>query len=393
LSGRLRLALVLLCLAGPLGTDIYLPSLPRMAGDLHAGVDQVQLTFTTFLLGLGTGQLLIGPLSDRFGRRRPMLVFALAATLAGVLCAVAPAIGPLIGFRFVQGLCGGAGVVLSRAIITDLTRGTGAVRAFSVQTSIIVLVPIIAPLLGGSLGRWIGWRGVFGLLVAVALAGFAAAMAFVPESLPPEARQRGIAGFGVLLRRPFLLSAATHWSAFAAFMAYLSASSLVVQRVLHLTDLEYAAAFAANAVGFALCANVNARIVGRAGPERMLRCGLAGLLTGSLMLCAVGPLARPPVALMLPAMWAAVASVGFILPNATALTLAQARSAAGTGAATLGAGQYLLGAAATVLVAAAGGRVALGMGAVMLLCACLANVLIRVPRGTARPTQEQVNAG
>jgi DHA1 family bicyclomycin/chloramphenicol resistance-like MFS transporter len=183
--------LALLTAIAPLATDMYLPALPTMVGDLGSSASGVQLTLTTFLVGLALGQLVIGPLSDQFGRRGLLIVGTVVCALAGVACAFAPSAGFLVAARFVQGFSGAAGIVLSRAVIADRASGERAARLFSLMMVISGVAPVVAPLLGGSLVGAVGWRGIFWILAGVAVVMVVGVLSAVPESLPVERRQRG----------------------------------------------------------------------------------------------------------------------------------------------------------------------------------------------------------
>src|SRR5580765_8354534 len=155
------LALGLLSAFGPLSLDLYLPSLPRIATDLSASDAAVQLTLSASLAGLAIGQLVVGPLSDRVGRRRPLLVGLAGFTLLSVWCALAPTIQTLIAARIGQGLCGAAGLVIARAIVRDAYPDSRIAHVFSVLMLINGLAPVLAPLIGGGLLNWVSWRGLF----------------------------------------------------------------------------------------------------------------------------------------------------------------------------------------------------------------------------------------
>jgi MFS transporter, DHA1 family, multidrug resistance protein len=178
--------LALLTSVAPLSIDMYLPAFPAMAAEFGTSASTIQLTLTTFMVGLGLGQLFIGPLSDRFGRRPLMLAGTLVCIAAGAACALAPNIALLTGFRFLQGFSGAAGVVLSRAVISDRARGATAARYFSIMMIINGVAPVVAPLIGGSLVGYIGWRGVFWILTGLAVAMFLGVIFVLAETHPPS---------------------------------------------------------------------------------------------------------------------------------------------------------------------------------------------------------------
>src|SRR5438045_3909426 len=190
---------------GPLSIDMYLPGLPAMARSFHASASEAQITLTACLVGLALGQLLAGPLSDRLGRRRPLLLGVAAYSAASLFCALAPSVHVFTGLRLVQGLAGAAGIVISRAAVRDLYSGVEAARFFSVLMLVNGLAPILAPVIGGQLLRVTSWRGVFVVLAAIGFGLLGVALAGVGESLPPARRRAGglslaLASFEVLLR-------------------------------------------------------------------------------------------------------------------------------------------------------------------------------------------------
>ena len=178
---------------GPLSIDMYLPGMPELRADFGVGASQTQLTLSACLLGLATGQLLAGPMSDAFGRRRPLMLGVGLYAVASLLCALAPTIQALIAFRFIQGFAGAAGIVIARSVVRDLYSGVAAARFFSLLLLVSGLAPILAPLLGGQLLRVVSWRGVFVALALIGVALVIAAAAFLSEThaagAPPVSRR------------------------------------------------------------------------------------------------------------------------------------------------------------------------------------------------------------
>ncbi|MFG1921039.1 multidrug effflux MFS transporter [Cryptosporangium sp. NPDC048952] len=369
------LVLALLSAIAPLATDMYLPGFPTMADELGTDAASVQLTLTTFMAGLAIGQLVIGPLSDRWGRRRPLLIGAAVCVIASALCAVAPNVGALIAFRFLQGFAGAAGVVLGRAIVADTVRGAAAARIFSVLMTIGGIAPVVAPLLGGALLGPVGWRGVFVVLTVLALVMLAGSFFVLRESLPASARQGGglAATFRgartVLSNRQFLGYTLAFVFSFGTLFGYISASPFVLQTVFGLSSGWFSVAFAANAAGVTVASLLNARLVGRFGPRRLLVLGLGSLATWSFLLfvlAVTGTLALWSVLVLL---WLTIFSLGFVMGNATSLAIAQTPSAAGTGSAVIGAGQFALAAVVSPLVGLGGEGTAVPMAIVMVVSA------------------------
>lgn len=368
--------LALLTAVAPLSIDMYLPAFPAMAAEFGTSASAVQFTLTSFMVGLASGQLIIGPLSDRFGRRPLMLAGTFVCILAGVACAVAPNIAALTAFRFVQGFSGAAGVVLSRAVVADRAHGAVAARAFSLMMIINGAAPVLAPLIGGSLMGVIGWRGVFWILAGLAVAMFIGVVAVLPETHPKDRRHTGgvSAMLGdarsVLTNRGYLGYTLAFAFSFTVMFAYIAASPFVLQNVLGLSPLHYSFAFAANAAGIVIVNAVNARIVGRFGQHRLLHLGV-GLLVLFSVLLLVDAMLGPVLWASLLLLWGAVASLGLVAANATSLALDQVRHAAGTGSAVLGALQFGLAAVVSPIVGLGGDHTALPMAGAMLVSACI----------------------
>ncbi|PSR39791.1 MFS transporter [Rhodococcus sp. AD45-ID] len=360
--------LALISAIAPLSTDMYLPGLPIMAESLDTSAASVQLTLTTFMAGLGIGQLIIGPISDGIGRRRLLLGAAAITTLASAACALAPNIEFLIGARLIQGLSGGAAIVLARACIADRARGNGAAKLFSIMMIIGGVAPVVAPLLGGVLLGPVGWRGIFWVLTAAGAVMVAGVLTLVPETLPPERRHGGglkalVANLGYVTgNRRYLGYALAFIFGFGALFSYIAASPFVVQNVLGLTPSQFSMVFAVNAVGMVVAATITARLLGRLSARTLLNFGVSLLtISGAVLFCTAALFnSTSPAALLIP-LFVSVSSIGFIMGNATALAQGEVTAAAGTGSALMGAGQFGLAAAVSPLVGIAGPDTAVPM--------------------------------
>ena len=238
----------------PVATDLYLPGLPAMGEGLDAGPSGVQLTLTAFLVGLAFGQLVMGPLSDRFGRRRPLVLSATVCVVAGVVCALAPTLPVLLAGRLVQGFSGAGGMVIGRALIADLVTGRAAAKAFTLMITVGGVAPVLAPLVGSLLADPVGWRGMLWTvagLCAVMLVGVAAGRAARRIPPRPGTAHREASPLGGIrqvlgipaYRRQIAVSALS----FAVLMAYISSSPFVYQNVVGLSEVEYGVAFGVNA--------------------------------------------------------------------------------------------------------------------------------------------------
>jgi DHA1 family bicyclomycin/chloramphenicol resistance-like MFS transporter len=375
---------------GPLSIDMYLPAFPEIARALHTSASQVQLTLTACVAGLAFGQLVIGPLSDRFGRRLPVIAAMVTYAVASLLCALATSVGALIALRFVQGLAGAGGIVISRAVVRDLHSGARAVRLFSSLMLVTGLAPILAPLLGGQLLAVTSWEGIFVTLTILSALIAALAAVGLRETLPVERRnpsglRRTVQTMAELLRdRSFLGHALACGLTFGALFAYISGSSFALQGIYGLSPQVYSLAFAMNGLGLVAASQVNARIVERVGPTRLLRRALACVVTSALVLLVVVSVGGLTVWAVLAPMFVIVSSLAFVLPNATALALADHPAVAGTASALLGVIQFLIGAIAAPLVGVAGPDTAVPMGVVMALLALGALTAERVA-GRRRP--------
>lgn len=383
----LVVTLALLSAMGPFGIDMYLPAFPRMAEDLAAPASTIQLTLTTFLVGMAVGQLTIGPLSDRFGRRGPLLIGASVCLVATLLCAWAPTAEVLIVLRFVQGFCGAAGVVLSRAIVADRARGPAAARLFGVMMTITSLAPVLAPLAGAAVFAAADWRGIFLALGAATALMLVAAYFFAPESLGVDQRlgggTRDLAGNlrTVLGDRRYLGYTLTLAFASMALFCYISASPFVLQNVVGLSPTAFSLTFAGASIGLACTSALSARLTSVIAPRRLLCGGVLGLTGLSLLLLLTVTVAGVPTWPTIVLIVVTVASLGFVIGNATALAIAQVRHAAGTGSAVLGAAQFLLGACASPLVGLGGDHDAVPMGLTLFAAAVLASAaLFRLTR-------------
>lgn len=359
----------------PLAMDMYLPSLPEVTRALHAPAATVQLTLTACLAGMALGQLAVGPMSDRWGRRRPLLAGLAVYLLATALCAVAPDVGVLVAFRLVQGLAGAAGIVIARAVVRDLYDGVAMARFFSTLMLVSGTAPIVAPLIGGQILRVTDWRGVFVVLTVVGTALAAVVWWKLPETLPPGDRHGG--GVKPALRAmrtlladlPFTGYMLAGGFAFAALFAYVAASPFVIQEIYGASPQTFSLLFGLNSVGLVIAGQVNGRVlVGRVSLEKVLGTGLAVIVlaAAALLLMASGALGEAGLAPVAAALFVLMSAMGITLPNAQTLALLRTRHAAGSASALLGTCSFLVGAVASPLVGIAGERTAVPMAIVQL---------------------------
>ncbi|MEE1813763.1 multidrug effflux MFS transporter [Streptomyces sp. SP18ES09] len=334
-----------------LSSDIYLPALPDVAGTFATTAVVVQLTLTSCLIGMALGQLAVGPLSDRLGRRRPLLAGMVLYTAASISCALAPTAGALVGLRFIQGAAGAAGIVIARAIIRDLYAGVKIAQVFSTLMLISGVAPVVAPLFGAQLLHVTDWRGIFAALAVLGLALVAAIAFGLPETLPAAARRTrgmGLAQMRSLLAdRVFTGCLIAAGGAFGAFFAYLAASPFVLQDLYGASPQTYALLFGLNAAGMVATGQLNGRILVRRFPvHTIVTAGLGLLLLASLTMLALatGLLGHPGLPAVCVVLFVLVSCLGLLIGNANALAMNRTAHAAGAASALLGSSSFLIGA-------------------------------------------------
>ncbi len=391
-------ALVTLVLGGltavpPLSMDMYLPALPEVTDALHAPAATVQLTLTACLLGMALGQLVVGPMSDKWGRRRPLLIGLLVYIAATAICAFAPTVELLIGFRLLQGLAGAAGIVIARAVVRDLYDGVEMARFFSTLMLISGVAPVVAPLIGGQVLRVTDWRGVFVVLTGVGTALTLLVWRRLPETLDPDKRHSG--GTVEALRTMRSLLADRVFTgymiaggfAFAALFAYISASPFVIQEIYGASPQTFSLLFGVNSVGLIAAGQLNGKVlVGRVSLNKVLAIGLAALTVAAtaLLLMTTGVFGDVGLFPVAAGLFVLMSTMGLVMPNTQSLALTRTPHAAGSASALLGTTSFLIGAVASPLVGIAGEDTAVPMAVVQLACA-LAAIACFV--GLCRPWQ------
>ncbi|WP_434626290.1 multidrug effflux MFS transporter [Pseudomonas sp. Z1-29] len=375
---NLRTILILGALSafGPLAIDFYLPAFPAMAIAFGTDENHVQLTLAAYFLGLSLGQLAYGPVADRFGRRIPLLTGVGLFTVASLACAYAPSLEWLIGARFVQALGGCAGMVISRAVVSDKCDAVGSAKVFSQLMLVMGLAPILAPMLGGLLVNLYGWQSIFiGLTLFSALAATAVAL-WLPESLPAHVPRQPLSGalrqYGRLLTDSvFLGHALTGGIAIAGMFAYIAGSPFVFIKLYGVPAEHFGWLFGTNAAGFILVAQVNARLLSRRGPAFLLARAVWVYWIAGLSLLAVSALQPERLWPLLIPLFICIASLGCILPNASACAMNGQGARAGSASAMLGCLQFSVAAGAAALVAALHDGTAVPMAMVISLCGLL----------------------
>lgn len=388
---NLRVLLILGALTafGPLAIDFYLPSFPTLARVFATDVEHVQFSLSAYFVGLAIGQLLYGPLADRYGRRLPLLVGVTLFTLASLGCAMADSLEWLIVARFVQALGGCAGMVVSRAVVRDLCDPIASAKVFSQLMLVMGLAPILAPLAGGLLLNGLGWPSIFLCLALFSTLCLAAVAMWLPETLDGDRAPAPLRGAGREYLRlftdlPFLGYALTGGVSVAGMFAYIAGSPFVFIELYGVPAEHYGWLFGSNALGFILMAQLNAWLVARHGPGYWLRRGVWLYLSCGLALLAVALMRPAHLWPLLIPLFGCIASLGVLLPNASACAMAGQGRHAGSASALLGSLQFAIAASAATLVGLLHDGSAWPMALVIGGCGVLAVSLSRFTRWAER---------
>ena len=372
-TGGLRMVLVLgaFVALGPMTIDMYLPALPTIATDLQTTSSAVQLTLTGTLLGLALGQLVLGPLSDAVGRRRPLLAGTAVHVLASLLVLVAPNIAVLGLLRVLQGAGAAAGAVVALAVVRDLYSGRAAATMLSRLFLVLGAAPVLAPTLGGEVLRFTSWRGVFGVLAVFGVFLLVLGAFLLEETLPPERRHsNGVRGTlrsyrGLFGDRTFVGLVVVAGLTMAGLFSYVSGSSFVYQGEFGLDEQQFGLLFGAGAIWLIGATQFNPVLLRRFEPQQILVAATVAGAVAALVLLALAATGFGGLPGVVGPLWAVLAAAGLALPNAPALALQRHGEAAGTAAAMLGAVQFTVGALVAPVVGLLGND-AVAMGAVIL---------------------------
>jgi MFS transporter, DHA1 family, multidrug resistance protein len=373
--------LLLLTVFGPISMDLYLPALPALTAQLGAATSVAQLTVTACLIGLAAGQLIAGPLSDRFGRRGILVIGIVAYIATSVFCAISPTIESLIVARFVQGLAGGVGIVIAQAAGRDVYSGGALIRFYGRLTVIGGFAAVVGPLLGGLLNTIADWRGLFALLALIGVGILVVTLVVFRETLPLERRTAG--GFGqtiqdfrmLLADRVFVGAVLNQGFLYAALFAYLAGATFVLQDVYGLTPQQYALAFGLNSAGFMLFGYLAGRASEQWSVGGTLAIGIAVAGFGATGLLAAG-LSAMPLWLVIVSLFALAAGVAISSPPATTIALVGYPQVAGTASSLLGMVRFGFGGVAAPLVGIAGATSILPLGVVTVTAVALAAIAV-----------------
>lgn len=374
---------------GAISTDMYLPNLPDVASDLGTTATMAQLTMTFMMLGGALGQLVVGPLSDRFGRRRPALIGTVLHIVTCILCALAPAIGPLICYRAAMGVFNASAGVVAIAVIRDRFVGRDAARLMSRLMLVIGVAPLFAPTVGSFVGRFVGWRGVFVVLALYGVFLLVTMWLKLPESLPTTYRSSHTAatfrGYIDLMRdRHFVALVIVPAMLSAVLMSYVVASPFVLQDQYGLSKFQFAMVFALNGVGLVGGAQVNASLVRHFTSSQILRVALPCTLVACLALFTIGATGWGGLSAFVAALFCAMALQNLSPSNASALALTRHGEKAGTAAAYSGFLQSVVPAIIAPVVGVMGNQ-AWAMGLIMAASAAVAFAVLAFGTPIYRP--------
>ena len=377
----LLLALALLSATAPFATDMYLPTLPAVGAEFGAPDSVVQLTLSGFFVGMALGQLMVGPISDVIGRRRLLIAGAIVALVASAIAALSPSIAIFVAARFLQGLGGGACVVLARAMVPDLLSGREAAKTYSLLMAILAIAPAVAPIVGGLLAEPIGWRGIYWVLTGLHAVQLLVVLKIVPETGGQSPGGQGATGqrfltrvlsnYATVLKSPRFWGFLTAMAfAFASMFCYIAASSFVFQQEFGLSPRGYAAVFALNALGMCVGSFVNSRCIDKFGTKKVMLGGLCLALLGNVLLL-IAVLSGAGLVWIILALLLCISPNGVIMGNSTAMATGLMRTRAGSVTAIMGFGQSVLAAVVGPLMGL-GGNTAVVMSLGMSACIAIA---------------------
>jgi MFS transporter, DHA1 family, multidrug resistance protein len=371
---------------GAFSIDMYLPGFPDIARDLHTTVAHITLSITSFFIGISVGQLIYGPLLDKFGRKKPLYIGLVVYLLTSIACAHAPTADALIGIRFLQALGSCAGMVASRALVRDIFPVAENAKIFSLLMLVLALSPIVAPTLGGYVSSAFGWQSIFYILAGIAGVTILLVYFKMPNGRMPDRSlsllpRPIIAGFLEVSKVPqFYTYAFAGAIASSGLYAYIAGSPFVFMELYHVSQKQYGWIFAIIAMGLITASQVNTLLLRKYSSEQIIRVTLfcqclAGL---ALVLGAYFNFLGLYSTIFL--IWVFLSTQGFAFPNSSALSLAPFSKNAGTASALMGAIQLGIGAVSTALVSIFNNGTAMPMAVVMCCCAVSSFTVLLIGR-------------
>ncbi len=379
---RLAYIVILGALAalGPFTIDLYLPAFPAVAADLGASDAAIQITLTATLVGFALGQLIVGPLADAFGRRKPLIVATSIHVLASIAVAFAPTVELVTVGRVFQGIGAAGSGVVAMAIVRDLFNGQRLIRMLSRLALVWGLAPVLAPVIGSQLLRVVEWRGIFIVLAAYGLVMVVVSAFFMIETLPAE-RRGAFSGRAIARRyrhlvhdRAFVGAAILGSMAFTALFSYLSSSSFLLQETFGLSAQQYGMVFGVNSLGLVAATQISARLMRKFAPKQVATLGVLIMSTGAASLLVAG-LTDGSLTWVLVSLFFVVSPLGIIMPTVQVTALANHAAEAGTAASLIGAMNSLVPGLATPIVGLLGVSV-VSMASVMIGALVIANIAL-----------------
>lgn len=347
---------------GPLSTDVFLPAMPELANDLHINASLAQISISAFTIGMGLGQLVLGALSDRFGRKPLLLLGVVLMIISSALAGFAPTIETLAVCTALMGLSSAAGAVVGRAVASDLTQGPEAAKTFALLGMLSGVGPIAGPIAGVALMALTGtWRGIFWGMALFTVAVLVLVIMSVPETLAPEKRHAGgISSLiqharGVLRNKTFIMFSLPLWFSFGAMFAYIASSPFIVQHILGMSAVAYTVAFGVNGIGLLIAGLTTAALVKRIKQQYVAVIGVSMLVMGGIALLAITLTGEITPWAVLPTLFVVASSFGFLFGPTVGLAVSEVRNSAGTALAISGAMQFIFAGIAAPISGLGGG--------------------------------------
>lgn len=380
----------LLSAMGAFSIDMYLPGFPDIARDLHTTVAHITLSITSFFIGISVGQMVYGPLLDKFGRKKPLYIGLVVYLITSIACAYAPTADALIGIRFLQALGSCAGMVASRALVRDIFPVEENAKIFSLLMLVLALSPIIAPTLGGYVTAAFGWQSIFLILATIAGLTLLLVLFKLPEGRKPDTSlsllpRPIINGFLEVTKVPqFYTYAFAGAIASSGLYAYIAGSPFVFMELYHVTEKQYGWIFAIIAMGLIVASQVNTLLLRRYSSEQIIRVTLFCQCLAGIALVLGTYFHFLGLYSTIFLIWIFLSTQGFAFPNSSALSLAPFTRNAGTASALMGAVQLGIGAISTALVSILNNGTAMPMAAVMCACAIGSFLVLLIGRRKIR---------
>jgi len=376
----------LLTAIAPLSIDMYLPAFPAIAKSLQTSVSEVTLSLSSFFIGISAGQLLYGPLLERFGRKRPLYAGLCLYFLASVACALSQSVNILIAFRLLQAVGGCVGMVTARAMVRDLFDVKDNAKVFSLLMLVVSVSPIIAPTLGGYITAAFGWRYVFAALIVVVLIILIGTYFFLPESKQPNRNfslkpAPILRNFATILKHPhFITYALTGAISYAGLYAYISGAPHVFMEIFKITEKQFGWIFAFIAAGLIGASQINSIALKKYSSEQIIKIASSCQSIVGIAFVCVTLSGWNNLFLTVLLIFLFLGCQGFMFPNSTALALAPLGNNAGNASALIGAIQMTIGASASAIVSVLQNDTGLPMAGIMTCCAVMAFSVFRLGR-------------